>query len=298
MNLNDAGANAPLVAESKVPASRAENSRMMERDHGRMRRGLFQNLIHEAYRHFDAGNFEAASEAIERVLRLTSEISMRSSIDILDGPAGLATPPECPGQEIRVRTLGGFSVEVRGQVLAFGRKTPKRVLSLLKAIVSAGCREVSVNCLSDMLWPQLDGDRAQGAFNVTLHRLRHCLGVHDALWMRAGCVGLNFDQVWIDTLAVDSAICESKKELPLSKLLILYRGPFLPADTDSGWASSLRIRLTSRFVRAVNEAALRLEMNEDHAGAAFLYERGVERDDLDGLLQDGLRRNLRKIHWR
>jgi DNA-binding SARP family transcriptional activator len=201
-----------------------------------------------------------------------------------------------PTARLALRTLGGFEAFVDGMPLAVGKKPARRTLALLKAIVAFGGRNVCRSWIADALWPDVDGDRAQNALEVALHRLRVRLGVPEAVVSRQGCLSLNPDLVWVDAFAFCSAAamyrgvgCE-----PIELSFALYRGPFLPQDSDCVWTERTRERLRARFASIVAGAAVALESCDRLAEAIGLYERGIAADEAIVALHDGLARCL----WR
>jgi LuxR family maltose regulon positive regulatory protein len=205
-----------------------------------------------------------------------------------------------PAASIRVvvRALGTFEVRVDGLALPEGKKQPRRTLALLKAIIALGGRDVCRATLADALWPELEGDNAQNALTVTLHRLRGYLGVAGAVTVRHGRLSLEPRHVWVDAFAFEAAAravnpasgCDS-----VERAFELYRGPFLAADGDEPWAVRLRERLRSRFVSIVAGAGAALEAGNRMAEAAAVYERGLAADDLVCAFHDGLVRCLCKL---
>jgi two-component SAPR family response regulator len=194
--------------------------------------------------------------------------------------------------------LGTFEVRVDGLALPEGKKHPRRTLALLKAIIALGGRDVCRATLADALWPELEGDNAQNALTVTLHRLRGYLGVVGAVTVRHGRLSLEPHHVWVDAFAFEAAAravnpasgCDS-----VERAFELYRGPFLAADGDEPWAVRLRERLRSRFVSIVAGAGAALEAGNRMAEAAAVYERGLAADDLVCAFHDGLVRCLCKL---
>ena len=162
---------------------------------------------------------------------------------------------------IKIRTLGRFAVEFDGRPVTFGRKTPKKPLELLKAIVAWGGQEIHETSLSDALWPEADGDAAHEAFAKTLQRLRRLLGHDDAIQLRDGKITLNRQNCWVDVLAFEdllqstgSAKSDSKQNgwvIPHQKAIALYRGSFLANEDLVQWAQDCRTRLQRRYARAI-----------------------------------------------
>jgi DNA-binding SARP family transcriptional activator len=201
---------------------------------------------------------------------------------------------------IKIYTLGRFGVVLRDKPLSFPRKTPRRLIGLLKALVSLGVREVPEQKLIDALWPDEEGDAARHALTVALHRLRRLLGDSNALLVNDGTVSLNRERVWIDALEADRVFAVAKSTLGRSDRVafdeavktvgVLYQGQFLPADTDAPWSVSMRERLKARFVQIVIDYGEQLESSARWDEAADWYRRGLAADDLSESFYQGLMR--------
>ncbi len=190
----------------------------------------------------------------------------------------------CP---IRVFTLGPFRVEIDDVPLTFGRKLPKRTLALLKALVAFGGRNVPEARLLDALWPQEDADDARRSLGAALHRLRGLLGCGDAFRQSGAMLTINRDLCWVDALSLDDVLRSSAFD---DRVLGLYRGMFLEADTDEPWALPMRERWRARFVAAVERVGRGREESGVFAEALSLYERGLEADPLIEGFHQGLMR--------
>ena len=64
------------------------------------------------------------------------------------------------------------------------------------------------------------------------------------------------------------------------KVIDVYRGHFLPADTSCLWTFSLRERLRNRFIRAILLLGGYLEREEQWRKVMELYESAIGIDDL------------------
>ena len=67
-------------------------------------------------------------------------------------------------------------VEVKGKQLEHSGKSQKKILELLETLVILGGRNVPSIQLTDILWPDVDGDLAKQSLETALHRLRKLLG--------------------------------------------------------------------------------------------------------------------------
>jgi DNA-binding SARP family transcriptional activator len=230
---------------------------------------------------------------------------------LLEQALGLETAPAHAGSagagpeseldrtpRVIVRTLGRFELIVDGAPLSFGKKPARRTLALLKAIIAFGGRDVCRAAVADALWPDLDGDRAQNALEVTLHRLRERLRVPSTLVSQQGRLSLCGDLVWVDAFAFDEASRAVNPAAgcgPIERAFVLYRGAFLPEEIASAWTTRMRERLRARFVSIVAGAAAALEARDSLDEAIGLYERGIAADEMLPAFHDGLVRCLNRL---
>ncbi len=197
---------------------------------------------------------------------------------------------------VEITSLGHFELRIDGAPVAFSRKAQRRPVELLLAVVALGGRDVGVLRLQELLWPDADGDLAQRAFKVTLHRLRRLLGVDDALVLDSGRLRLEPRRVRVDVWALESALSGIEAALAggdgkarglegLARVRAVYRGRFL-AEPGGGAALALRDRLHARVLRAVHAVGRALEAARDWEQAAACYEDGLAIDELaEGIYQ-------------
>lgn len=192
-------------------------------------------------------------------------------------------------RSLEVVVLGGFEVKRRGMRLDFGRKPPRRLISLLKAIAINGDRGLSSDAACAWLWSDLDGDAAAASLTAALYRLRKFLGSPDAVRLVEGRLVLPPETTWIDLHAFER-LARSDDAADRTKALDLYRGTLLP-DDDESWIATIRIRARDAFVRSVEALAGPIE-EADADAAERLYLRGVEADPL----AEGCYRGLMRCH--
>jgi DNA-binding SARP family transcriptional activator len=156
---------------------------------------------------------------------------------------------------VRVRTLGYFQVQIDDKPLGGRGKAQRKPLELLKAIL-AQRNSADVGSVLDLVWPDLDGDAARNAFDLTVHRLRKLMHHKDAIVLSQGRVLLHPELVWVDSIAFEKllakAACADDAAEHCRRMFRLYQGPFL-ADEDAPWMIATRNRLHSQFVRSVRE---------------------------------------------
>jgi len=192
---------------------------------------------------------------------------------------------------IRIRTLGGFALEVEGAPMHSARKAPKKPLELLKAVIAKGGQAASAAQLTEALWPEAEGDAAADNFEVTLRRLRRLLGRDDAVRLEEGRVSLSTGCCWLDTWALERAVARtdtmvagtaslSDAELAAltDRLLNLYSGHFLAGEDEKPWLLARRQRLASQMLRGLAALGRLWEVRGSPERAELTYRRGVELD--------------------
>ena len=152
---------------------------------------------------------------------------------------------------LRVRTLGGFTIERDGVPLRFARKAPKRLLDLLRLITALGGRQVDAARAAAMLWPDAQGDEARDALKTMLHRTRSLLGA-ELLVVRDGQIAFDESLTWVDTWAFDhvcgriesllgartgaTQVDDGELAIRRAQLFSLYRGHLFGESELPSWA--------------------------------------------------------------
>jgi len=190
---------------------------------------------------------------------------------------------------LRIRTLGEFEVQVNEQPLEVGRKTPRKVLALLKALVALGPRDVPEQHVVDALWPDDEGDAGHKALSITVLRLRRLLGDNELIRQQGGKLSIDPQRCWVDAWAFERRLASGDAS-QVDRTLALYQGSFLPDDTDASFTVAARERLRAKFVHALCELGRRLEAQQRHDEAIGWYLRGLEADPIIETFYQGLMR--------
>lgn len=162
---------------------------------------------------------------------------------------------------------------------------------MLKALIALGGKEIKEDQITDILWPEADGDVAHQSFDTTLHRLRQLIGLHEAIQLREGLITLDLKYCWVDVWAFESLVDQADAALEkrggmteyirqTQKAIALYQGAFLPGEASEPWTNSLRERLRSKFLRCVIKLGHYWQENEQWEKAAECYQKGLEVDDI------------------
>jgi DNA-binding SARP family transcriptional activator len=201
---------------------------------------------------------------------------------------------------VKIYALGRFELTRDNLPLRPSRKAQEKPLSILKVLIAWREREIKAEDISDVLWPEADGDAAHHSLQVTIHRLRLLLGCPEALSFRDGRVALNSRYCYVDAWAYEQLLdqadlrwregrTDSAVQLA-EKALSLYRGPFLNTEGEHAWAISTSERLRNRFLRGVGRLGGYWSQKRQWEKACDCYQKGFDVDDLaegfcQGLMQ-------------
>jgi DNA-binding SARP family transcriptional activator len=190
--------------------------------------------------------------------------------------------------QVKAYTLGRFSFVRDGKTILFPKKAQSRPLDLLKTIIALGGRDVGQGQIIDILWPEVDGDKAQKALKITLHRLRCLAGNPNSINFRDGKVSLDSQYWWVDTWAFERHLGRAEADLKdghkgesissFQKAVALYRGEFLAGDHAIPKIASQGNKLRSKFLRGVNNLGRLFEEKGKFDQAIDTYKQGIETD--------------------
>lgn len=186
---------------------------------------------------------------------------------------------------VQIHTLGKFEILRDGMPLPKSRKSPKKLIEIIKILLAMGGRDVPEQHLADALWPDKEGDSASDALATGIHRLRKLLGCSDAIRVEDGRISLSQQHVWVDSWVFQSLSMDAGKA---SEALELYAGSFLPDDSGAPETNHLRSSLRQRYARLVMAEAHKLEHARAYAEAASLYARAIDVEPLVEALYQGL----------
>jgi DNA-binding SARP family transcriptional activator len=187
---------------------------------------------------------------------------------------------------VRVRVLGAFDLRVADAPVAFGTKAQKKPLELLKALVAKGLHGCNQRALAQELWPDSEGDVAESALRMALHRLRKLLHDDESIIVSEGKLRLNDKICRVDAWALE-ALCSTLEDTGAQaragqsdRLLALYAGPPFEGEALQPWMLPARERWRSKFLRAVDLIGTAEEARGSREQALEIYRRGLEADPL------------------
>jgi LuxR family transcriptional regulator, maltose regulon positive regulatory protein len=247
------------------------------------------------------------SPPLHAVLRTQSDVEQaRKIIRRLNlPPPGNVMDPEWEW-EIRLRSLGRFEITKDGSPMAFPGKLPKKSLALLKMLIAHGPAEVPEKQIMDALWPDEEGDAAEKSLSVTLLRLRRLLGDNELVRHQGGKLSLDMRRCWVDAWAFENMLSMPPKagngngsvESPQFQALSLYRGTFLPEDSEEPWSVPARERLRTRFIHTLVGVGKQIESDGRFEEAIDWYLKGLDADPIVESFYQGLMRCYEKLDRR
>lgn len=104
---------------------------------------------------------------------------------------------------LRIYTLGRFELARDGEPIRFSGKVQHKPLAMLKALITPGGKDLKEEQISDLLWPETDGDAAHNTFKSNLFRLRQLLEVENCVTFQEGKAGLAPRYCWVDAWAFE-----------------------------------------------------------------------------------------------
>jgi ATP/maltotriose-dependent transcriptional regulator MalT/DNA-binding SARP family transcriptional activator len=187
---------------------------------------------------------------------------------------------------VRIYTLGKFEIRLHGEPLTCCGKDQKKPLDMLRVLIALGGSEVSEEQISDLLWPDSEGDLAHKSFQMTLSRLRRLLADSNCLLYRGHHLTLDDKACWVDSIALQSfpAVSEDTSDAEdsglRSRALRLFQGPFLPGKASFECFDARRHLLNKQHLRLLRGEGRRAEGNGLWQTAAEFYQRALGIDDL------------------
>jgi ATP/maltotriose-dependent transcriptional regulator MalT/DNA-binding SARP family transcriptional activator len=174
------------------------------------------------------------------------------AVQRLEPPAGAG--PEWP-YPVKVRTLGGFELEIAGARYRPAHKTQDKPLELLKLLVTCqalGRRSAQREWVAERLWPDADEPNARKSLDMALSRLRKLLGDDEAVLLSEGRLMLSAQRVWTDLDPLLRALAHAGAQRDahaagrpgathatalddVAAVLRHYGGRFLPEEGDLPW---------------------------------------------------------------
>lgn len=206
------------------------------------------------------GDRRAATAARGRLQAL----GVRDSAAFVAGP--LAVLHERDRGAIRVRTLGGFAVEVGDEVVAASAWQSRKARDLVKILAARTGKPIPRDALAGLLWPEA-ADSSGNKLSVALSTARavfdpakrhppdHVIVAdRDAVRLNTRTVALDVeDYLALSENALDAPVSSA---VPLLEAAVAaYAGDFCEEDPYEAWAGQLRDELRARHQQVLSALA-------------------------------------------
>src|SRR3954471_153116 len=137
---------------------------------------------------------------------------------------------------LRIRLLGGFSVEVDGEPVAERAWRLRKARALVKLAALSPGRRVHRDVVAELLWADRTASAAANNLHQALHAARRALGDPAALTLSDDVLALT-PGAWVDVEAFEAAAAAPDG---LDAALAVYRGELLPEDRLEPWTEGRR----------------------------------------------------------
>ena len=221
--------------------------------------------------------------------RRTAAVKGRAAFAL---PQSQVDQPDVSGRSVRIRTLGGFSIEVDGVPVALDRVKP-RARALLRLLAAHGGQPVHREVITDALWPGSGGQAVARSLHVAVSSLRGLFvaalgpdgsrlvvreGEAYRLATPPGALDVErFEQATMEARSARSGSANGTAVEAFGRALDAYRGDLLPEDGPAEWVVERRERLRTEALEvacALAESALQADEPETavrvcHVGLSY-----------------------------
>ena len=207
---------------------------------------------------------------------------------------------------VSINAFGDLKIKIGNTIIYDRNWRGDKIKTLLKALIVFGGTKVSSENLSEILWPDAEGDKALNNLKIALHRLRR-LGVADGKnpipWIQVKDKGISLvkplcsvDSILFKEM-LDRSFRECKDVSRLKMALDLYSDDLLMKDCFEIWIIRHRELLKKMFIKAVILFS-ELSMESGSTEEALPYiNKAVTKDQLDERLYILLMRSYIKVGY-
>jgi predicted ATPase/DNA-binding SARP family transcriptional activator len=195
--------------------------------------------------------------------------------------------PLDPSLQLTIHLLGGFRVNLGGNVIPCERWRLRKGKSLLKLLALAPRHHLYRDQLIELLWPDSDPKAAANTFYQVLHAARQVLDPSGAqgkyyLFLQDEQLTLcPHTPLWIDVDAFEqqAALARTSHDgAAYQAALALYPGDLLPEDRYEAWSEPRRAALHEQYLVLLFELALLYEGSQNTTEAVAVLNKLIAID--------------------
>ncbi|MDO8943053.1 MAG: hypothetical protein Q7U75_07695 [Desulfobacterales bacterium] len=235
---------------------------------------------------------QASTASLERTVATVTTRAPRPATEPAHAPADPASlPPDSTATHwVDICTFGTFSIELTtAEGVRKSVEISNKLAYFFQAIIFNGLpRPVSVEALSDEMWPNADGDSAKSNFDSSIHRLRRALGSHDCVIVKHGQVLVNRAVCNVDVYRVNDMLQHSPDRMTKAEaiecareLALHLKGPLVASEQPILTARKVARHVDGLLLLFVSQLAQRLVMEGELERAASVLACYVERVAFD-----------------
>lgn len=195
--------------------------------------------------------------------------------------------------KIYIQMLGDMVITYNGNVLSGEKVRAKQLWSLLEYILVNRNSEITLDRLSDMLWPEEDIENPASALKNLVYRLRNVIKKNlllenqDCIVFKHGAYNWNKEiDCIIDAEEFESAIKLAKEpgvstvdeKMYLEKAINLYKGDFLPQSAHKEWVLPIFVYYQRLFMESVDRLCNIYLEEKKYAEAKEISAKGIAID--------------------
>ena len=212
---------------------------------------------------------------------------------------------------VKIRTLGGFRLEVEGQPYRPTHKAQEKPLDLLKLLVTCealGRDSAEKTWIYERLWPDADSEKARKSLEMTVARLRKLLRSEQSILAAEGRLQLSQSHAWTDIRLLRQALSHARTQRDeaialkpveeagkgIAAVLAHYSGPFMAGEEGPPWLLAGREAVAAAVRHALVSADSLLNGSADESLIPALEKALVADPTSEDLARSLMRAHLRR----
>lgn len=164
--------------------------------------------------------------------------------------------------KLKVRVFKEFDVDIDNESFSAKNKSQSKALELLQVLVAMGGRNVDSWRITEVLWPDAEGDAAHHSLETTTHRLRKLIG-KELVEVSNNKLSLSAQHCWTDMWQFEEYVDQIQTQLKQGekidhmcslarKFVGIYTGDIL-SNVGAVWAEPIRDKARMQLMSTVGQ---------------------------------------------